>query len=119
MEATTHELMRSSENGQMKKDIRLQQEEFHLQSTKPSKNHAAMITRKGKETAKSSPWHERQEKTEFQKFTKNPEPAIITPPSQTKSQGASSWASIARNTASSLNLAASKKKINGSAKDFP
>eukprot|EP00535_Pseudo-nitzschia_heimii_P002807 CAMPEP_0197184792 /NCGR_PEP_ID=MMETSP1423-20130617/10594_1 /TAXON_ID=476441 /ORGANISM="Pseudo-nitzschia heimii, Strain UNC1101" /LENGTH=1857 /DNA_ID=CAMNT_0042635697 /DNA_START=86 /DNA_END=5659 /DNA_ORIENTATION=+ len=119
MESTKHELKQSSGNGQIPKNV-LQLEEFHSQSLKASFQQSSSVginTRKVKEAEKNSIRNERLAKIELEKFNKKAGPILVPPPSQPKLQGASSWASIARNKSSSMNPALSKKKIDVSEKD--
>jgi hypothetical protein len=113
MESIVNEFKQSMEKGQSRNTAQSKPEDIHSNYTKAAtqqNDSAAKNTGKAKESLKNTAWQERQEKQEQQKPTKKTGAALVSPPLQRKSSGASSWASIARNKAFSAILAASKKK---------
>jgi len=120
MESIVNEFKQAVEKGESKKTAQSKPEDIHTNYTKAATQQNDSITKntgKAKESLKNTAWQERQEKQEQQKPTKKTGAALLSPPLQRKSPAASSWASIARNKASSANLAASKKRSDISEKN--
>ena len=113
MESIVNEFKQAVEKGESKKTAQSTPEDIDSNYTEAATQQNDTITKntgKAKESLKNTAWQERQEKQEQQKPMKKTGAALVSPPLQRKSPAASSWASIARNKASSANIAASKKK---------
>lgn len=122
MEATSKVAKQSTEKTQSKTAGPTKTDGNHSNATKATaqnENGTTKNTGKGNPTPKTTAWQDRQDKQDQKKPSKKTVSAVVPPPVQKKAPAPSSWASIARSRAPSVDLTSSKKKKDTQEKDKP